>query len=320
MENLDFTAGMDFDENDFCRGYGAETNDDLNEQIMGGFQEMGLAERNDKAPGMSADFYEKFENFLTRGPPKIGETVVNKKKSSEKIDNKESAVPFFPKIVSKTEHCSAPPQPPQKYSKIRSKIENGMGKDKKRSQIDHNLLREAFEYTDKIYKEAILEEAEKNEQPEDGRSNNIKKKNNSTEVNPMQKHQTLSDSVYSQQNPTIEIHHAKKKISNNSTSTMGMVRKLRAKSQIMKTQASASNLHQHHDSQRKESEPNFNVNTEAEIDPKRNAVNFDELILNFQDGTTLKKLRKELEQSKQSMRQSEKFMQELSREYLAGNR
>ena len=60
----------------------------------------------------------------------------------------------------------------------------------------------------------------------------------------------------------------------------------------------------------------FTVINEVEQDSRRNATDFDSLLANFQNGTNMKKLQKELAQSKHSMAQSEAFLQKLSREYL----
>lgn len=69
-----------------------------------------------------------------------------------------------------------------------------------------------------------------------------------------------------------------------------------------------------------DSEGTFNVSNDLDSDNRRNPINFDELISNFQGGVTLQKLRKELEQSKQSMKNSENFMKQLSMEYLGSGR
>merc|ERR1719453_2592775 len=62
---------------------------------------------------------------------------------------------------------------------------------------------------------------------------------------------------------------------------------------------------------------NFKISVDvAETGDKRNATDFDLLLENFQNGTTLKKLQAELAQSKQSIAKSENFMRNLSKEYL----
>lgn len=60
----------------------------------------------------------------------------------------------------------------------------------------------------------------------------------------------------------------------------------------------------------------FAVATEQEQDSRRRETDFDSLLSNFQNGTTHKKLQKELAQSKQSMAKSEAFMKQLSMEFL----
>mgnify|MGYP003353875718 CR=1 FL=1 len=61
----------------------------------------------------------------------------------------------------------------------------------------------------------------------------------------------------------------------------------------------------------------FNVGGDSlETDSRRNPLNFDELVANFQNGTTLEKLRKELADSRSSLAQSETVIRELSGQYL----
>eukprot|EP01034_Spumella_vulgaris_P029423 gene29423-36477_t len=60
----------------------------------------------------------------------------------------------------------------------------------------------------------------------------------------------------------------------------------------------------------------FNTTTEGEVDSRRNAVDFDELVANFQSGATLQRLKKELEQSQASMANSQNYLRNLSKEYF----
>jgi hypothetical protein len=90
----------------------------------------------------------------------------------------------------------------------------------------------------------------------------------------------------------------------------GVVKRLRAKTQVDNRDPRANEA---------TDDVQFHISKESDdANGRRNPVNFDELISNFEGGVTLQRLRKELEASKQSMKNSENFMKQLSREYLNG--
>jgi hypothetical protein len=93
------------------------------------------------------------------------------------------------------------------------------------------------------------------------------------------------------------------------------VKKLRSRSQASTITATAAAFDADNHSIRGEA---FRVAVEAEVDPRKNAVDFDDLVANFQDGITLHKLRRDLEESKRSMKRSEDFLRQLSKDFLHG--
>ena len=58
----------------------------------------------------------------------------------------------------------------------------------------------------------------------------------------------------------------------------------------------------------------FTVPTKKEVDMKKNPIDFEGLVRNFENQTTLNQLRAELEQSRQSLANSEEYIKELSRD------
>lgn len=60
----------------------------------------------------------------------------------------------------------------------------------------------------------------------------------------------------------------------------------------------------------------FNTAMVGEQDLRKNPVDFDELVANFTTGATLQRLRKELEQSKASMADSQKHLRNLSQDFF----
>jgi hypothetical protein len=105
-------------------------------------------------------------------------------------------------------------------------------------------------------------------------------------------------------------------------SAVGVIRKLRSNKQNQGKDRERDKEREKDRGDRGEKERNqsqsnsFDVTVDSEVDSKKNAINFDELVANFQNGTTLKKLQRELEISKQSMQRSEAFLKSLSMEYL----
>lgn len=336
MDEMDLNISDYGDEEDFCRGYGAATNEGIDENFGNvDNTEDEYDEDNpdiDKAPEMPQHFYKEVESFLTREPPKV------KDFSSKKIKNlggkpPSASAPMLPDIYARQSYvpAEAPPKPPQAQSKVREKLLSSTSKPKSSKQsagLDHNLLREAFAYTDRLLKEAIIEEAssqgagtDHNEdyphrQPPIGKSNG-KKSNNSSQLRGQPSRTAPIESIYMA--PHNDVYQATRKKADSAGSSRtggpkgGAVKKLRAKI------PSESALGYGNDGSSEGA--GFNITSEAELDSgKRNPINFDELISNFQGGITLQKLRKELEQSKQSMKNSENFMKQLSKEYLSGGR
>lgn len=58
----------------------------------------------------------------------------------------------------------------------------------------------------------------------------------------------------------------------------------------------------------------FTVPSKKEVDTKKNPIDFESLVRNFENQTTLNQLRAELEQSRQSLANSEDYIKELSRD------
>lgn len=322
---MNLNIGEYIDEDDFCRGYGAETNDGVDENF-GYFEEEDEDNRDiDKAPEMPQHFYKEVENFLTRAPPKLDSSTKKIKGLCGKTPG--SSAPILPDIYARQAFAPSdgPPKPPQAQSKVREKLMNSTSKQKKQSSdLDHNLLREAFAYTDRLLKEAIIEEAsmqgggyqEENPQPQRQPSivKSQSKKANSTAQSRAQPSRTAPvESIYMA--PHNDGYQARKKADSAGSSRAGpkgAVKKLRAKIPSESAVAYGGN---------EAAEAGFNIGNEADAGSnRRNPINFDELISNFQGGITLQKLRQELEQSKQSMKNSENFMKQLSKEYLSGGR
>jgi hypothetical protein len=216
-----------------------------------------------------------------------------------------------------------------KASKVKSKIYSDAKKGSRAQvHIDHNLLQEAFAYTEMLIKNAMEEETVENGAVGISRdtashktgSNPANKPSDRTKSVSAPNHHEISSSVlesaYGDGRPPLRKHigsHTGTGSSHKSGAAVGVVKKLRSRSQASNITATAAAFDADHHSSRSDA---FRVAVEA--DPRKNAVDFDDLVANFQDGITLHKLRRDLEESKRSMKRSEDFLRQLSKDFLHG--
>lgn len=326
----------DIEDDDFCRGFGFNTNENEDGYFENEESNEILNEINDKAPEMPQEFYHNLDSFLTRAPPKLTESSGLKKKTKPKT-NKESA-PMFPTIVQQqrtSEHHNSPPIPPSDRQPVKTKNKStkdktsGNSGKKIATQIDQSLLSEAFEYTDRLLKEAVIEEAQQQHQIQQqqkavstghtshsgyaaaGHRGDVNEDRHHTQQassQPSARHaKSAPDSVYGSSAKQQRSGSGSNKEGGNSVNA---IRRLKSNKQTGGTSStqkssSSSNLN-----------TGFNTATEGEGDSRRNAVDFDELVANFQTGATLQRLRKELEASQASMASSQSYLRNLSKDYF----
>lgn len=336
------------EESDLCRGYG-DLSSDLDKLYIGGGSYdpdsiVGAADgskpnatEDDFAPEMPVDFYQSVEVFLSKAPPRLSDCVSKAPKVTSKKQDKGSDVQglMFPRLVPPTRIRSdeaTPPEPPLKASKVKSKIYSDAKKGSKAQvHIDHHLLQEAFAYTEMLIKNAMEEETAENgavgiardtaTQHKTGSSNAANKpsdKTKSVSAPPNHHHEGSSfvlESAYGDGRPPLRKHVGHTGSNHKSGAAVGVVKKLRSRSQASTITATAAAFDADNHSSRSEA---FRVAVEVEVDPRRNAVDFDDLVANFQDGITLHQLRRDLEESKRSMKRSEDFLRQLSKDFLHG--
>lgn len=299
------------EDEDGVRGYSLETNEnmgeedeyfgyDLDEQT-GGLDEELVDDggENDKVPVMSNEFYEQVENFLRKEPPKIGEAIGSKTKKQKKKKGSSPEDEFNEKAMSQI-----PTLPP--VNPIRRQVESvpaeskvakrkSSGESKKQKAIDPQLLRDAFAYTDNLLRNAVLEEAA--EQLDDDTNDRSRRhgaqKDRKTHSAPAADTGDRDYLFYGA--PAGKGRNA----------PVNIVRSLKSKKKQQQQQ--------HHSGGRPVHSENFSVKKEEEQDLKRNPLNFEELVANFQSGTTLERLRKELEDSQNSLKQSKSAIRNLMR-------
>mmetsp|Transcript_3194 Transcript_3194/g.3462 ORF Transcript_3194/g.3462 Transcript_3194/m.3462 type:complete len:426 (-) Transcript_3194:719-1996(-) len=294
---------------------------------------------NDKAPEMPNEFYQEIDQFLKKPPPKIhlhddgtgGSGKKKKKKGSKSsVPSYPSDAPHLPPIYQtssdlyQTDYNVDNIPPPnvliseEEYLQQLEEAQLG-GKRTKKKQgssnlyqnpvnpnknakprtIDHHLLKEAFAYTDQLLRDAIIEE-----------SNTVSDVDLSRQKGGRQTNSAPAD-LLSMKTKGIEeaytgggtFQKTKKKSSSNK---VGVIRNLK------QNKESSSSRLQIHDN---DFQVNTNIQETEGPDLKRNALNYDDLVYNFQHGVTLEKLKKELQQSRNSLAQSESMIRELSNHY-----
>lgn len=305
-------------DDDLVRGYGLDTNQ-YNETYFEGIDDAVAHEyfREDeeeetKPPVMPQEYYAQVDEFLNKPPPALGEEDKKKKKKAKD----KSSIPQLPQLPS-NEHK-------QKMDKVASKVYATQAPAAAPKAIDVNLLKEAFEYTDQLLRDAVVEEAyEKQRQAPaakrsqatgnaNGGSQFVKKFAAYTNEASMDdaslayKASSNAQGPFPKSAPADLMSQTSSKAHKKSAGGMGalkMVRDLKHKSQASlepsRKPPPAANTE-------------FTVARETEVDKKRNPVDYDGLLANLQSGSHLEKLRKELAESQQSLAQSEAVVRNLT--------
>lgn len=313
------------EEEDGVRGYSLETNDIGDEDDdyfgyeQGGYGQNGATfggeelldenGENDKAPVMPSDYYDQVENFLRKEPPKIGDTMVTKdskqKKKKKRQDEDEkpySQIPTLPPVNlprRQLEAAAAEPKP--------AKRKSSGGESKKPKAIDPQLLREAFSYTDQLLRNAVLEEANEHQLEDDYQDRSSNKKHAAVQQRERKTHSAPQQAADAGADRDYLFYGAP--AAKGRTGAVNVVRNLKSKKK--QQNSGAGGPYGGGVGGRPVHSDEFFVKKEDEVDLKRNPLNFDELVSNFQNGVTLERLRKELEDSKNSLKQSKSAIRNL---------
>lgn len=164
-EGKDEVRGFSLNTNDNFRDgedeyFDYDANNNISEEYV---DENG---EDDKAPVMSLDYYDQVENFLSREPPRIGDSASGKDDKSKKKKKKKEGVADSEYLVQ--DFTQVPTLPPVNISRRQAQPINEAkptrkkssdGNSKKHKFIDSQLLKEAFAYTDGLLRNSVLEEA-----------------------------------------------------------------------------------------------------------------------------------------------------------------
>lgn len=247
------------------------------------------AEEEVEAPVMPTEYYQSVEYFLSRAPPKLQGSTSDKEKRKKKPDaSDEKPPPVLPQITKNSRADGS--SKPKVQSKVSASIKGTAKAGPTQRNIDPNLLMQAFAYTDQLVREAEEEEAKGGSAPHMTRP---PLPGSDQSNHPRSAPYDLDADTGGSQNQKGGNGGRQK-----SKKKGGVVKKLRTQTQ----------------------NAGFSVPVMAEEDHQKAAMDFDSLVANFQQGITLQKLQSELAASQQSMKQSEDFMKQLTREFGGGRR
>lgn len=282
---------------------------------------------DDKPPDMPVEFYHQIDQFLNKPPPSLegGNASNDKDRKKKKKQQQAADKPPLP-----AEDATLPNLPPAAGTERKPKKADKAVAGKVYAQpappaqrvIDPRLLKEAFEYTDQLLREAVVEEAlEKQAQavPSSkgkGPSNGIARKFAAAMESHAAHDEDAASMAYSHSAGAMFPRSAPAEMistkragmgskKGGGSGGMGAVKMIRS----LKNKAPAG------DGPRRALPPpaeDFVVARENEVDPKRHPVDFDNLVANFQSGASLDRLRKELADSQHSLAQSEEVVRKLT--------
>lgn len=310
------------DHDDICRGQETKEPDG---QMSSTFEEDVdyengyISDNNDddsNAPKMPDEFYDNLDGFLKKPPPKLSKSDNIQIKLPISITDDKVTLPKIPPSVMKPPMPQRPPI--AKLSKATSKIReiiNGRANEIIVKPIDENLLREAFAYSDQINREAALEEAMSNASLARGHLINDNdydidnEDNNNIHMNIIMPRSAPPHAVKktTTMKSTQKNNNGNKKCTS-STSSVSVVKKIRGQTHNVYISSTSS----------KGGEFEVAGNTLEEDSFKKNAIDYDALVANFEQGILLQRLRAELEASKQSVSKTTEYMRKLTQDALNG--
>jgi len=281
-------------------------------------------------PEMPKEFYDHVETFLKKPPPKMKAS----KRFANDFPEGEGVVVANKKVVKK-KNAVVP-----KASSTKTTVMLLAGSKGKTKFIDEDLLRQAFEYTDQLSKEAAVdEEMEAAEKlaaaaaSEDKRAlatmNRLARSgitvNSAPVVTMGQQPRSAPPSVpiSSKKGPSVALGSKKPGNATKGLSGISVVKRLRVQTGGAITFSSRGDQFPSNNNRegsagqgRATSGGGFDVSGVAvEEDLRRNVLDFDALVANFEQGLTISKLKTELQQSKSAMEASEQFMRKLAQDY-----
>ena len=228
---------------------------------------------------MPDTFYSQIEDLMSKPAPKIMEFESEKKfnEINEYKINKNVTL----KQTLKPHH--APQKNIQKSNVVQS-IPN---------EIDQNLLQQAFAYVNSL---SIVDLED--DEPE----STVKNKSRMIDSQSINKISHVQNSKISLKSQPKKLN--KKMVDTKKTYVSRLRNQIQDISQITATTSLTTN-----------NPSSFAIESNQAVDFRRNVLDYDDLITNFQRGTNVKKLREELEESKISVAKSNDFIRQLTQDF-----
>lgn len=244
----------------------------------------------EEIPIMPPAFYEGVDLFLRKSPPRL--------KGKKRMDVEASAA--IGKSSQKSSSRSVAAAPRRSAPAPSARI----------TTLDTSLLHEAFAYTDRILREAVHEEAQAERQ---GRMSGSGSNNNSHHQLPERRGGSAGSAMApaaAARNPYSDNPRSAPGSKGSSAAKertgAGLVKRLRQQTQP----SSGSSSGRSNNNNNSSSSSGFDLSRLDDEAARKNE--FDSLVLNFQQGLTLKKLQAELAASQQAMRRSEGMVREIA--------
>lgn len=249
-------------------------------------------------PEMSSEFYAEVDLFLKKPPPKFNIDNVPIKKKDKDQKKKKSSTPELPPINNQNGNIV-------RQHEISNQSDSKTVKKKNSqqviSQIDKDrLLEEAFAYSNKLLELSMQQEKEK--EIEVMREKEIEKKNEF--ILKQQANQQALNTISSKISKNSSTNSSTKKKGSSNVSTIRNLKSSKSSSSITSSSSNPS------------SQADFVVSQEAEKSLYKQAINYDQLIKNFEEGQTLGKLRKELEESQKALAYSQGAIRSISQQFI----
>lgn len=303
----------------------------------------------DNVPVMPTGFYSNVENFLNKPPPGLAKDAhkQGEETGGEKRKKKKTKKGLGDQIVKREDMKSLPVIHDMPKVNVPSKVSTrrGPGLNSKKSShkvLDERLLQQAFEYSNKLQQEAMVEEVYEASLLHGAAGTIPQKSSSAPQLRPQEQGAKGVDfrskggggsgsRGVGERKPRSADHDfnvdsasaTSRQASHSTSSTKGqgqgrkktgansVVRRLRSKTQTNVRGLPGSGKPPRSTA----SSSGFDTSCEAESGTStRNITDFQSLVSNFEHGTHLEQLKAELEQSKASMAESRRAMQDISKE------
>lgn len=257
----------------------------------------------DEIPVMPVDYYKRVDDFLSMPPPSFVRDMERDDKFAQKPAVK------FPALSKESHKTKQTGKTSVSGNQGHSGVMLGVlspNRNGKKNGIDGGLLKEAFEYADRLLRDAVADELEEQKLQQQyamsaAAPKKVVRSGSASDVTggTLGRGAAVYDTGVRKKAPSKKKGQQRKpeKPTRSNSEACGLVSRLRQ-------QAADSNG----------ALDAFDLSTKKEEDGRRCPLDFDALVQNFEQGLTLQRLKAELEDSKQSMQRSNDFLRQMSKD------